>query len=105
MSPGSLPPTTVGVRTTAKAALEFVRRTPPLPIDAVLVKLHARDRAQLVMPAYEAGVVIPGMPEPDAGEHATGLPDCPSPDQPPRGQCQLNLQTDSVVKWRLAGPR
>lgn len=31
-------------------------------VSRLLAKLHARDRAQLVMLAYEAGVVAPGMP-------------------------------------------
>jgi DNA-binding NarL/FixJ family response regulator len=31
-------------------------------VSRLLTKLHARDRAQLVMLAYEAGVVAPGMP-------------------------------------------
>ena len=31
-------------------------------VSRVLAKLHARDRAQLVMLAYEAGVVSPGAP-------------------------------------------
>jgi DNA-binding NarL/FixJ family response regulator len=31
-------------------------------VSRVLTKLHARDRAQLVMLAYEAGVVTPGAP-------------------------------------------
>ena len=31
-------------------------------VSRLLTKLHARDRAQLVMLAYEAGVVIPGTP-------------------------------------------
>jgi DNA-binding NarL/FixJ family response regulator len=31
-------------------------------VSRLLTKLHARDRAQLVMLAYESGVVIPGTP-------------------------------------------
>jgi DNA-binding NarL/FixJ family response regulator len=31
-------------------------------VSRLLTKLHARDRAQLVMLAYEAGVVVPGAP-------------------------------------------
>lgn len=31
-------------------------------VSRLLAKLHARDRAQLVMVAYEAGVVAPGVP-------------------------------------------
>ena len=31
-------------------------------VSRLLAKLHARDRAQLVMLAYEGGVVAPGMP-------------------------------------------
>jgi DNA-binding NarL/FixJ family response regulator len=31
-------------------------------VSRLLTKLHARDRAQLVMLAYESGVVAPGMP-------------------------------------------
>ncbi len=30
-------------------------------VSRLLTKLHARDRAQLVMIAYEAGVVAPGV--------------------------------------------
>ncbi len=33
-------------------------------VSRLLMKLHARDRAQLVMMAYEAGVVAPGSPSP-----------------------------------------
>lgn len=31
-------------------------------VSRLLAKLHARDRAQLVMMAYEAGVAVPGPP-------------------------------------------
>jgi hypothetical protein len=31
-------------------------------VSHLFTKLHARDRAQLVMLAYEAGVVAPGVP-------------------------------------------
>jgi DNA-binding NarL/FixJ family response regulator len=31
-------------------------------VSRLLTKLQARDRAQLVMLAYEAGVVAPGVP-------------------------------------------
>jgi DNA-binding NarL/FixJ family response regulator len=31
-------------------------------VSRLLAKLHARDRAQLVMVAYEAGAVAPGVP-------------------------------------------
>ena len=35
--------------------------TAKTPVSRLLAKLHARDRAQLVMLAYEAGVVTPGV--------------------------------------------
>ncbi len=34
-------------------------------VSRLLAKLHARDRAQLVVLAYEAGIVVPGVAEPD----------------------------------------
>ncbi len=36
-------------------------------VSRLLTKLHGRDRAQLVMLAYEAGVAIPGT-SPSSGE-------------------------------------
>jgi len=37
------------------------RATAKTHVSRLLAKLHARDRAQLVVIAYEAGVVAPGV--------------------------------------------
>jgi DNA-binding NarL/FixJ family response regulator len=43
------------------ATLFMSQGTAKTHVSRLLTKLHARDRAQLVMIAYEAGVVAPGV--------------------------------------------
>ena len=45
------------------ARLFMSHATAKTHVSRLLTKLHARDRAQLVMIAYEAGVVAPGITE------------------------------------------
>jgi DNA-binding NarL/FixJ family response regulator len=42
------------------AELVVSRLTAKTHVSRILYKLHARDRAQLVMLAYESGMVVPG---------------------------------------------
>jgi DNA-binding NarL/FixJ family response regulator len=53
--------------------LVVTRATAKTHVSRALCKLHARDRAQLVVLAYEAGLVLPGKPVPAPSEPA-GLP-------------------------------
>jgi DNA-binding NarL/FixJ family response regulator len=46
------------------ASLFMSHGTAKTHVSRLLAKLHARDRAQLVMMAYEAGVAVPGAPPP-----------------------------------------
>ncbi len=46
--------------------LVVTRATAKTHVSRALCKLHARDRAQLVVLAYEAGLVRPGRPAPEA---------------------------------------
>jgi DNA-binding NarL/FixJ family response regulator len=48
--------------------LVVTRATAKTHVSRALCKLHARDRAQLVVLAYEAGLVRPGRPVPAAAE-------------------------------------
>jgi len=50
--------------------LVVTRATAKTHVSRALCKLHARDRAQLVVLAYEAGLVRPGRPVPDAPDRA-----------------------------------
>jgi DNA-binding NarL/FixJ family response regulator len=50
--------------------LVVTRATAKTHVSRALCKLHARDRAQLVVLAYEAGLVRPGRPAPAASERA-----------------------------------
>jgi DNA-binding NarL/FixJ family response regulator len=51
--------------------LVVTRATAKTHVSRALCKLHARDRAQLVVLAYEAGLVRPGPGWPDPSERAT----------------------------------
>ena len=53
--------------------LVVTRATAKTHVSRALCKLHARDRAQLVVLAYEAGLVRPGKPVPASSEPA-GVP-------------------------------
>ena len=53
--------------------LVVTRATAKTHVSRALCKLHARDRAQLVVLAYEAGLVRPGRPAP-APSASTGVP-------------------------------
>jgi DNA-binding NarL/FixJ family response regulator len=53
--------------------LVVTRATAKTHVSRALCKLHARDRAQLVVLAYEAGLVRPGKPVPAPSEPA-GVP-------------------------------
>jgi DNA-binding NarL/FixJ family response regulator len=50
--------------------LVVTRATAKTHVSRALCKLHARDRAQLVVLAYEAGLVRPGQAAPTPREHA-----------------------------------
>jgi DNA-binding NarL/FixJ family response regulator len=52
--------------------LVVTRSTAKTHVSRALCKLHARDRAQLVVLAYEAGLVRPGTPREDAARVAAG---------------------------------
>jgi DNA-binding NarL/FixJ family response regulator len=52
--------------------LVVTRSTAKTHVSRALCKLHARDRAQLVVLAYEAGLVRPGTPSEDAARVAAG---------------------------------
>jgi DNA-binding NarL/FixJ family response regulator len=54
--------------------LVVTRATAKTHVSRALVKLHARDRAQLVVLAYEAGLVLPGRADPAHGRTATPAP-------------------------------
>jgi DNA-binding CsgD family transcriptional regulator len=53
--------------------LVVTRATATTHVSRALCKLHARDRAQLVVLAYEAGLVLPGKPVP-ARPQPAGVP-------------------------------
>ncbi len=55
--------------------LVVTRATAKTHVSRALCKLHARDRAQLVVLAYEAGLVRPGRPQPARGRGLSPVTD------------------------------
>jgi len=55
--------------------LVVTRATAKTHVSRALCKLHARDRAQLVVLAYEAGLVRPGRPQPARGRAVSPVTD------------------------------